>query len=505
MSAMNPILAEIHGLSDAAKGALGMAGHTLPTPEATAAAGAPSVIPPGMLLPHPENASLPGNISMPGVTPMLPSSAPPSLVTGPKRGQAMMSDGEPAPIGTAMGDQAERSRLLSEGSGISQIGSKIENSRLGEAHPFAGKLLGGLAQGAATLGDIGLSAVAPQIAANVPGTELHHQELVNRADKAVAQDTTNAQREAQAASENATAGKTAAETTEVAPEAAARIGLENAQASEVPADIELKKAQVYGAENPWAKLPENQPLQNVDQLNKSLTDREQVMHPGAQLSPEYTLPPNATKGDFDRIDKMLTAQETAEANKANHADSERLREATLSLAQQNASDKNLWSVPQSDGSFKVEQLKPGDTIPKGAVSLSGQSAENSKAGSADAPTVAALKFANDYLASGAFTGPSDEALQDQFFQLAKPSTGFRMNQAQISQLHEMASWMDSWKGRLYHLENGTWFAPEQRANIVKTMNDLAASKGMKTDTNGAQPGTAPEVWERDSSGKLVKK
>lgn len=475
---MNPILAEIHGLSDAAKGALGMAGHTLPTPEATAAAGAPSIIPPGMLLPHPENASLPGNISMPGVTPMLPSSAPPSLVTGPKRGQAMMSNGEPTPIGTTMGDQAERSRLLSEGSGISQIGSKIENSRLGEAHPFAGKLLGGLAQGAATLGDIGLSAVAPQIAANVPGTELHHQELVNRADKAVAQDTTNAQREAQAASENATAGKTNAETPEVAPEAAARIGLENAQASEVPADIELKKAQVYGAENPWAKLPENQPLQNVDQLNKSLTDREQVMHPGAQLSPEYTLPPNATKGDFDRIDKMLTAQETAEANKANHADSERLREATLSLAQQNASDKNLWSVPQSDGSFKVEQLKPGDTIPKGAVSLSGQSTQNAKAGGADVK--ASLDYANDYLASKAWTGPGDEALQDQFFNLAKPTTGFRMNQAQIDQLHNMASWMDSWRGKAYHAINGTWFAPEQRRQIVETMNNLASSKGVES-------------------------
>ena len=41
------------------------------------------------------------------------------------------------------------------------------------------------------------------------------------------------------------------------------------------------------------------------------------------MSPEFTLPANPTKGDFDRIDKMLTAQETAEANKANHADSER--------------------------------------------------------------------------------------------------------------------------------------------------------------------------------------
>jgi hypothetical protein len=156
------------------------------------------------------------------------------------------------------------------------------------------------------------------------------------------------------------------------------------------------------------------------------------------------------------------------------------------------SEKNFWSVPQPDGSHKVISLKAGDTIPNGAVSLSGQSTENSKAGAADAPTVAALKFANDYLASGAFTGPSDEALQDQFFQMAKPSTGFRMNQAQIDQLHHMASWMNSAEGFKYHAETGTWFAPEQRKQIVDTMNALAKSKGIEqpgAQGNAPAPGT----------------
>jgi hypothetical protein len=165
----------------------------------------------------------------------------------------------------------------------------------------------------------------------------------------------------------------------------------------------------------------------------------------------------------------------------------------------NTGEKNLWSVPQPDGSHKVISLKAGDTIPTGAVSLSGQSTENSKAGAADAPTVDALKFANDYLQSGAFTGPSDEALQDQFFQMAKPSTGFRMNQAQIDQLHNMASWMDSWRGRAYHAVNGTWFAPEQRRQIVQTMNDLAKSKGIG---EGSGQGGAQMIRARDSQGVL---
>lgn len=171
----------------------------------------------------------------------------------------------------------------------------------------------------------------------------------------------------------------------------------------------------------------------------------------------------------------------------------------------NAGEKNLWSVPQPDGTKKVVALKPGDTIPANAVSLSGQSQQNSKEGSADAPTISALTFANDYLKSGAFTGPSDEALQDQFFQMAKPSSGFRMNQAQISQLHNMASWMDSWKGRAYHALNGTWFAPDQRQQIVHTMNELAKSKGIpipgeQGGTGPQRPANVPEGYTYDAKG-----
>lgn len=439
----NPVLSEIQShlqaMSPDAQAAVKMANPSLPSPAATAAAAAPSVIPPGMLLPHPDAGAPPGNITMPSAAPSLAPVSQPSVQ---------------APRGTIEGDTNERGRLLSTGSGISQIGSKIENSRLGEAHPFLGKLLGGLAQGAATIGDIGLSAVAPEVAINTPGTEYHHEALLNHASRALTQDEGNARMAAQAASENATAGKTNAETPEVVPEAEARIGAENATA---------------GRENATAAT-----------IPQEAADKHALVQPTiGHLDAEATALQNPKQTPQEQTYNDLIKQGVSPEQAL-----ERTKERPPSVSV-NTGEKNLWSVPQADGSQKVISLKAGDTIPKGAVSLSGQSAENSKAGSADAPTVAALKFANDYLASGAFTGPSDEALQDQFFQLAKPSTGFRMNQAQISQLHEMASWMDSWKGRLYHLENGTWFAPEQRANIVKTMNELAASKGME---NGPQGG-----------------
>ena len=463
----NPILTEIQShmaaMSSAAQAAVKMANPSLPSPDATAAVNSPSVLPPGTLLPHPTDEPPPGNITMPNSAPPLMPSAQPGVT---------------APRGTVAGETNEMGRLLHTGSGISQIGSKIENSRLGEAHPFLGKLLGGLAQGAATIGDTALSFAEPGIAVNTPGTAYHHQALVNQEGRQVNAATENAQKQAQAASENATAGKTNAETAEVAPDDEST---RNLQTSE----IEEHNAQVSALLHPQAKTDfEAWQQQNP---NKPI---EEWLKASQKATPE-----TPQKETYDALIKQgMSPEQALERTKE--------RPPTISV---NAGEKNLWSVPQPDGTMKAVSIKAGDTIPKGAVSLSGQSAENSKAGSADEPTVAALKFANDYLSSGAFTGPSDEALQDQFFQLAKPSTGFRMNQAQISQLHEMASWMDSWKGRLYHLEHGTWFAPEQRANIVKTMNDLAASKGMETGGNKAPEGGAAENWVRDpKTGKLVK-
>ncbi len=47
--------------------------------------------------------------------------------------------------------------MLGTGAGVDQIPGKIEGSGLGQAHPLVGKILGGLAQGVAKLGDVGLS------------------------------------------------------------------------------------------------------------------------------------------------------------------------------------------------------------------------------------------------------------------------------------------------------------------------------------------------------------
>lgn len=137
----------------------------------------------------------PASISLPqGPAPQSPQSKSP-LVIGPfgqMPGQAAR--------GTEEGDQQERERLINSGSGISQIGKRIESSGFGTAHPLLGKVLGIGAQSLATLGDVGLNAtgLGRSIEPLIPGTEGHHQLDLRRATNELGQDVGNQEKEAQA-------------------------------------------------------------------------------------------------------------------------------------------------------------------------------------------------------------------------------------------------------------------------------------------------------------------
>jgi hypothetical protein len=93
---------------------------------------------------------------------------------------------EAAPIGGAspqrQKDQAELDRVNQSGSGISQFQQK---------HHILGGLLRGL--------DIAGSVIAPGLAMQIPGTTLHHQELLNQANSRVTGDLANESEEAKTA------------------------------------------------------------------------------------------------------------------------------------------------------------------------------------------------------------------------------------------------------------------------------------------------------------------
>jgi hypothetical protein len=77
----------------------------------------------------------------------------------------------------------------------------------------------------------------------------------------------------------------------------------------------------------------------VDQANQGLAQRYQVLNPGQQLPASFTLKPNATPKDFDRVDKLLQSTEQAQGTKALRDQSAAIRNQTLSMAQQNQQDR----------------------------------------------------------------------------------------------------------------------------------------------------------------------
>ena len=85
-----------------------------------------------------------------------------------------------APRGTLEGDKAEAQRLANNGAGLNQIQNPILH-------------------GAAKVGDVLGSILAPGLTAKLPGTTLHNQVLLGQANKAVTGNEANAEKEAQTA------------------------------------------------------------------------------------------------------------------------------------------------------------------------------------------------------------------------------------------------------------------------------------------------------------------
>jgi hypothetical protein len=83
---------------------------------------------------------------------------------------------------------------------------------------------------------------------------------------------------------------------------------------DIPADI---KAGMAAAKTKPPTLPEGErPLRNVDAYNNAFTRRWQAAnHKGQPLPPEYTLAPDATQKDFDRISGLLEKEEQAISTK----------------------------------------------------------------------------------------------------------------------------------------------------------------------------------------------
>jgi hypothetical protein len=117
--------------------------------------------------------------------PLVPSIPPPS-VAAPSSGPSMSVP----KIGP---QQSELNRLETTGSGVSQIGNPV-------------------LRGIARVGDVLGSVFAPRIAGAIPGTTMHHNQLVTQQEGLANQEAAYGQKQSQAAQEQATAGHINAET-----------------------------------------------------------------------------------------------------------------------------------------------------------------------------------------------------------------------------------------------------------------------------------------------------
>lgn len=180
--------------------------------------------------------------------------------------------------------------------------------------PAAHGLLGKLGRGLETAGNIAGNLVAAPEMSLIPGTELYktreRQGLLGRIGADVGQEKTLA--EADAADT-----KTTDKYKEIPGGAVNPASGRTEPAFFNPADINepIHFGNVATAPREGAEAT---PLgaEGVTNANSGFTDRYQILNPNTPLPKQYVLPANATKADFDRVDKQLENVEKAQGTKA---------------------------------------------------------------------------------------------------------------------------------------------------------------------------------------------
>jgi len=262
-----------------------------------------------------------------------------------------------APRGTIQGDQAERSRMLNTGAGEDQIQGKLEGSQFGQVHPVAAKILGGLGQGLAKLGDVGLSAIAPALAINLPGTEYHHLAELHGLNKQIGSEEGEQEKEAQTADLQAQAPLRAAQTKEEETKAQDQPAVDQAEIAE-------HNAQASALLHPQAKTDfeawqQQNPGKPIEEWLKAQSD--------SKVPPEQHVP---VLGDDGK-------PTFANYSRGEWTDSHgQPIKNPRPIPPPNAAGAVTMIVPGPDGQQRVERLSPGQVVAPGAQTAAGVNAVN---------------------------------------------------------------------------------------------------------------------------------
>ena len=348
---------------------------------------------------------------------------------------------------------------------------------------------------AAGIGNAALGGFFPKVAAQVPGTTLHHNMLVRNAEGAEKQQESQLDEGQKRENEQAQAAHLGAQT-------------ENLQHPPPP-------------EPEFSTVPSEE---GIGVMNRRTGGIEpgmmggQPMHPvekeAKEAAPHYHTDPStgdvlATtpdgKGGYQTTSvykgnpKVETDVVKLEVGGKSHSvivD----KKTGKTIQDLGATGEKTPNISINQGSWQLDEdaqghpvlfnPKTGETKAAPGIQKTGTAAKATAAEEKEmGPSRGALEYAHSYLQNGVHTGAGDEALQEKFFELAKPTTGFRMTQPQMNMLAQSRSWMNGLEAHMRHATTGTWFSDEQRQQIVKTMEELAAAK--ERARGGGQPGGGP--------------
>jgi hypothetical protein len=351
-------------------------------------------------------------------------------------------------------DQAKLANYTNTGPGVSQIKNPVARAAL------------------RTL-DVAGSIFAPGVAAQLPGTTLHNQQLIGRQQQVVANDQAQQQAVAQLAD-------TQSQTQE-------RQALAD-KADKYDPNITKTVTTADGvmAFNPSTGRYDNRVGDAPDKLNKYqiITAGDGTMFRVDPSDPTHAEPITGPDG------KQLTGKQESKYIQLERGGVEHTIEIGAGGKQTDlgptgqkpmrvsVNGGGTWALDEDkNGKPILFNSKTGETKDAPDVQKAGTAAKAQAAiDKVNEPVDAAMNYANDYLTRGTYTGSGDEALQEKFFELAKPSVGFRMTQPQIDLLQNSRSWINSAAAHLRHATTGTWFSDTQRKEIVQTMKDLGAAK-----------------------------
>lgn len=299
--------------------------------------------------------------------------------------------------------------------------------------------------------DIAGSALVPGIAMNIPGSQANTQLQNNRQDKQ-ALETQRANAPAEAALDARAAD---------APRIESEIDKNKAETAKANADAEK-------AGRPEVPKNENPQQGYANAISEALAaGRDPNTDPHVQAwknaVTELQKQPNPNEED-----KSIQDYEKAHNEQDTPANRDAARDAikTRDKVQRPPTDREEW---QKD--------HPGEPIENYWTAKAGAGGA-AKAQAGEESGRAAQAYADDYLKSGKFTGAGDEALMEKYFELAKPSSGFRMTQPQIEMLTKARDLMNGIvaKGKHLFTPNAPYFSNEQRQQIVDTMKNLQAAR-----------------------------